>query len=38
VEYISADTLFNGVPHRGVEGLDLAPFAPFDHPKFPVLA
>lgn len=37
VEYISADTLFNGVPHRGVEGLDLAPFAPFDHPKFPVL-
>jgi ectoine hydroxylase-related dioxygenase (phytanoyl-CoA dioxygenase family) len=38
VEYISADTLFNGVPHRGVEGLGLAPFAPFDHPKFPVLA
>ena len=38
VEYISADTLFNGVPHRGVEGLDLTLFAPFDHPKFPVLA
>jgi ectoine hydroxylase-related dioxygenase (phytanoyl-CoA dioxygenase family) len=38
VEYISADTLFNGVPHRGVEGLDLVPFAPFEHPKFPVLA
>lgn len=38
VEYISADTLFNGVPHRGVEGLELAPFSPFDHPKFPILA
>jgi ectoine hydroxylase-related dioxygenase (phytanoyl-CoA dioxygenase family) len=38
VEYMSADTLFNGVPHRGVEGLGLAPFTPFDHPKFPVLA
>jgi ectoine hydroxylase-related dioxygenase (phytanoyl-CoA dioxygenase family) len=38
VEYISGDTLFNGVPHRGVEGLGLTLFAPFDHPKFPILA
>jgi ectoine hydroxylase-related dioxygenase (phytanoyl-CoA dioxygenase family) len=36
LNYISADTLFNGVPHRGIEGLDLVPFKTFDHPKFPI--
>jgi ectoine hydroxylase-related dioxygenase (phytanoyl-CoA dioxygenase family) len=37
IVYIPADTLFNGLPCRWVEGLDLRMDEPFDHARFPLL-